>query len=152
VSAPRSSRRARGIMALELSMVLVMVAIVAPCLIVLGNAMRQHVVLEKLAYQSARQLATMPRQQMTRSTGYQQARTLLEAQAMAALTAAGVDTSDLTFEAGCLTGSCGSPNPPQQVRVRITAILRPTKWSAATTWLLGLGLELQAVVVLRYEN
>lgn len=152
MSAPRSSRRARGVMALELSMVLVMVAIVAPCLIVLGNAMRQHMVLEQVAYQSARQLATMPRQQMTRSAGYQQARSLLETQAMAALAGAGVDTSDLTFEAGCLTGSCGSPNPPQQVRVKITAILRPARWSAATGWLLGLGLELQAVVVLRYEN
>ncbi|MNY41020.1 hypothetical protein D3C86_1758020 [compost metagenome] len=140
-------------MALELSMVMGMLAIVAPCLIVLGNAMRQHVVMEKVAYQSARQLATMPRQQMSRYASYQQARTLLEAQAMAALAAAGVDMSEPTFEAGCLTGSCGSVNPPQQVRVKITTMLYPTKWGAATGWLLGSGgLELQAVVVLRYEN
>lgn len=152
MNAPLSSRAARGVIALELAMVLAMIAFVAPCLVVLGNAMRQHVVMEKVAFQSARQLAALPRQLMTKNSTYQQAHAQLQAQALAALDAGGIDMRELVFEAGCLTGICGSITPPQQVRVRIVTTLYPTSWGAATGWLLGPGLELQAVAVLRYEN
>jgi hypothetical protein len=146
-------RYARGVAALEAALTLGLAAFMVPCLIVLGNVLRQRLVLETVAYQSARQLAVLPRPQMSKSLGYQEAEARIRSQAMAALGGAGIDTSEVTFLADCPRGFCGSASLPQQVQVRLVATVHANAWGPAVGWLIGSqGLELRAVAVLRYEN
>lgn len=147
-----SSRRARGVVALEAAMTLILVAVIVPALVVLGNVLRQHLVLETVAHQSARQLATMPRLHMSKSLAYQEAELRIRTQAMAALAAAGLDTSAVSYQVGCEI-YCGSPSMPQQVQVRLVATAQVGALGPAVAWLISAqGIVLHAEAVLRYEN
>ena len=152
MKAPPASRRARGVVALEAAMTLILVAVIVPALVVLGNVLRQHLVLETVAHQSARQLATMPRLHMSKSLAYQEAELRIRTQSMAALAAAGIDTAAVSYQVACEI-FCGSPSMPQQVKVRLVATVQVGALGPAVAWLISTqGIVLHAEAVLRYEN
>ncbi|WP_377702839.1 hypothetical protein [Pseudoduganella sp. UC29_71] len=153
MKAPLPGRRMGGMLALELAMILLVALMIVPCVITLGNAMRQYVVLEKASYQAVRQLAAMPRVQMAKRASYLQVEGEVQAQVMAALNAARLDTSELVIDVDCAPSSCGTANLPQRITVMISLTVHSSGGDGLSGWLLGAGgLPLQTVAVLRYEN
>lgn len=153
MKAPLSGRGARGVISVELAMILLATMLLAPCVLTLGKAVRQYVVLEKVSHQAARQMAALPRVQMTKTASYLQAQAEVQARVVAALDAARIDMSDMSFQVDCSPGICGGAGVPQTVRVRTEVTVRPDDGAAMSGWLLGTsGMLLRSTVLVRYEN